>query len=92
MDFENFCNNEELKIKAEELKKNSNIDYDGLVNKYKNKSKNELFTELLSVAKEQKAKGNLSKEQLHNIYATLSPMLNEKEQENLKNLLSIIGE
>lgn len=92
MDFENFCNNEELKIKAEELKKNSNIDYDGLVNKYKNKSKNELFTELLSVAKEQKAKGNLSKEHLHNIYATLSPMLNEKEQENLKNLLSIIGE
>ncbi len=92
MDFENFCNNEELKIKAEELKKNSNIDYDGLVNKYKNKSKNELYTELLSVAKEQKAKGNLSKEQLHNIYTTLSPMLNEKEQENLKNLLSIIGE
>lgn len=92
MDFENFCNNEELKIKAEELKKNSNVNYDELINKYKNKSKSELYSELLKVASEQKAKGNLSKQQLHNIYQSLSPMLNKTEQENLKNLIEKLGE
>lgn len=92
MDFENFCNNEELKIKAEELKKNSNINYDELINKYKNKSKNELYSELLKVAKQQKEKGNLSKEQLHNIYVGLCPMLNKAEQQNLKELIERIGE
>lgn len=92
MDFEKFCNNEELKIKAEELKKNSNVNYDEIVNKYKNKSKSELYDELFKIAKQEKAKGNLNKEQLHNIFNTLSPMMNKTEQENLKKLIDIIGE
>lgn len=91
MDFENFCNNEELKTRKEQLKKNSNIDYDELINKYKNKSKRELYDELFKVAKQEKAKGNLNKEQLHNIYNTLSPMMNKTEQENLKKLIELIG-
>lgn len=92
MDFEKFCNNEELKIKAEELKKNSNVNYDEIVNKYKNKSKSELYDELFKIAKQEKAKGNLNKEQLHNIFNTLSPMMNKTEQENLKKLIDMIGE
>lgn len=91
MDFENFCNNEELKTRKEELKKNSNVDYDELINKYKNKSKSELYDELFRVAKQEKANGNLNKEQLHNIYNTLSPMMNKTEQENLKKLIELIG-
>lgn len=92
MDFEKFCNNEELKIKAEELKKNSNVNYDEIVNKYKNKSKSELYDELFRIAKQEKAKGNLNREQLHNIFNTLSPMMNKTEQENLKKLIDMIGE
>lgn len=91
MDFENFCNNEELKAKAKQLKESSNIDYDEMIKKYKNKSNDELYQELFELAKKEKAKGNLNKEQLHNIYKTLSPMLNQTEKENLKKLIDLIG-
>ncbi len=92
MDFENFCNSEELKAQAEELKNNSGADIDGLINKYKNKSKSELYEELLRVAKQEKAKGKLDKQQLHNIFNTLKPMIDKNEQENLKKLIDMIGE
>lgn len=91
MDFENFCNNNENIKKAKTIEKQTGINYDEMMNKYKNKSTNELYEELIKVANTQKANGNLNKAQLDNIYNTLAPMMNEKERENLKNLLKIIG-
>ncbi|MGN1208054.1 MAG: hypothetical protein ACI4TI_01130 [Christensenellales bacterium] len=91
MDFENFCNNEELKLKANEIKNNSSVDYEKLINKYKNKSESELYDELMKVASSQKAKGNLNKKQLDEIYNSLCPMLNKTEQDKLKKLIETIG-
>lgn len=91
MDFENFCNNEELKLKANEIKNNSSVDYEKLINKYKNKSESELYDELMKVASSQKAKGNLNKNQLDEIYNSLCPMLNKTEQDKLKKLIETIG-
>ena len=91
MNFEDFCKNTENIEKAKTMEKNMNINYEDLVNKYKNKSSSELYEELISVAKTEKAKGNLNKSQLNNIYNTLSPMMNEQERENLKKLIDIIG-
>lgn len=91
MDFENFCNNEELKLKANEIKNNSSVDYEKLINKYKNKSESELYDELMKVASTQKAKGNLNKNQLDEIYNSLCPMLNKTEQDKLKKLIETIG-
>jgi len=91
MNFEDFCSNKENIEKAKTMEKNMNMNYEDLVNKYKNLSNNELYEELIKVAKIEKAKGNLSKEQLNNIYTTLSSMMNETEKENLKKLIEIIG-
>ena len=47
--------------------------------------------ELMSIAKTEKAKGNLNKTKLNEIYETLSSVLSEKEKENLKNLINMIS-
>ena len=91
MNFEDFCKSEENIKKAKTMENKVGTNYEDLVNKYKNKSSDELYAELIKVAGEQKAKGNLNKSQLNNIYNTLSPMMNEKEKENLKKLIEIIG-
>ena len=91
MNFEDFCKNTENIDKAKTMEKNMSENYDDLINKYKNKSSSELYEELLKVAQMEKAKGNLNKTQLNNIYNTLAPMMNETEQENLKKLIDIIG-
>lgn len=98
MDFENFCNlNEnsdcaknvtEVKQKLDDSEQKKLGD---LMEKYKNKSSDELLQELMSVAKKEKQKGNLNEKRLNEIYSTLSPMLNENEKEKLKNLIDIIG-
>lgn len=92
MDFEKFCNNEELKTRAEELKNQSEINVEEITKKYQNMNKSELYNELFRVAKSEKAKGNLDAKQLNKIFNTLSPILNEQEQINLKNLLEKLGE
>lgn len=91
MDFENFCKNSENIEKAKEIEGKVNVNYEELVNKYKNKSNAELYDELIKVASREKAKGNLNKQQLDNIYSTLAPMMNETERNNLKKLIEIIG-
>lgn len=91
MNFEDFCKNEENIKKAKNIENKMDMNYSDLVDKYKNKSSQELYSELIKVANEQKAKGNLSKSQLDNIYNTMAPMMNDKEKENLKKLIDIIG-
>ena len=91
MNFEDFCKNEDNIKTVKDMENEMGTNYDDLINKYKNKSNDELYAELINVASEQKAKGNLNKQQLNNIYNTLSPMMTEKEKENLKKLIDIIG-
>lgn len=91
MNFEDFCKNEDNIKTVKDMENKMGTNYDDLINKYKNKSNDELYAELINVASEQKAKGNLNKQQLNNIYNTLSPMMTEKEKENLKKLIDIIG-
>lgn len=91
MDFEKFCKENQNSEKLKELEKNLDPSYEALVNKYKNKTTAELYDELIKVAKTEKAKGTLNKENLNNIYQSLSPMMNETEKNNLKKLIEIIG-
>lgn len=93
MDFQKFCetkNNETIN-KGKILSEQSNLNYSDLINKYANKTKQELFEELIRITKEQKEKGNLSNSQLVNIYNTMLPMLNETEKQNLKNLIDTLN-
>lgn len=93
MDFQKFCetkNNEAIN-KAKTLSEQSNLNYSDLINKYANKTKEELYEELIKITREQKEKGNLSSSQLVNIYNTMLPMLNETEKENLKKLIDTLS-
>lgn len=93
MDFQKFCetNNSEAINKGKILSEQSNLSYSDLINKYSNKTKQELYDELLKITKEQKERGNLSNSQLVNIYNTMLPMLNETEKENLKKLIDTLN-
>lgn len=93
MDFQKFCEtkNDDAINKGKILSEQSNLNYSDLVNKYANKTKQELYEELLKITKEQKEKGNLSPSQLTNIYNTMLPMLNETEKQNLKKLIDTLN-
>ena len=92
MDFENFCNNKQQKEILQNLEqKGGEENVKKLLDRYKNKSSEELYAELLKLAKTEKEKGNLTEKRLNHIYNTLSPMLSENEKEKLKNLMKIIG-
>jgi len=90
VDFENFCKNNESKINKEDATK-LGAGYEELINKYKGYSKEELYAEFLRVASTQKAQGKLNKQELNNIYSTLSAYMNESEREKIKNLINKIG-
>ena len=70
MDFEKFCENNNKKNieKGKVVVENNNINYTELLSKYSNKSKAELFTELVNVAKKQKENGTLNQQQLISIH------------------------
>lgn len=91
MDFENFCKNHKQENYINCASQQEYEECEKLVNKYKNKSNTELMQELMSIAKTEKAKGNLNKTKLNEIYETLSSVLSEKEKENLKNLIKMIS-
>ena len=93
MDFQKFCEtkNDSAINKGKVLSEQSNLNYSDLINKYSNKSKHELYEELLKITKEQKEKGNLSSAQLANIYNTMLPMLSDGEKENLKRLIDTLN-
>ncbi|MGN1222966.1 MAG: DUF1722 domain-containing protein [Christensenellales bacterium] len=91
MDFENFCKNHKQENCINCASQQEYEECEKLVNKYKNKSNTELMQELMSIAKTEKAKGNLNKTKLNEIYETLSSVLSEKEKENLKNLINMIS-
>ncbi len=62
-------------------------EYTDTINKYKDLPQEELYNELFSQASNLKAEGKLNTQMLEQISSTLTPMLNEEQQELLKNLM-----
>ena len=63
-------------------------DYQDTINKYKNLSQDELVSELFNQASDLKAKGKLNTDMLNQISTTLTPMLNNDQQQLLNELVS----
>ncbi len=58
---------------------------------YEGKSEEELLTDILRMAKENKANGTLSAEQLKDFEARVSPLLNAEQKERLQKVLGMLG-
>lgn len=91
-DFKSFSketqkNEEILKNNQENAKK-----YEEIINKYKNMSSNDLMNSLISEATKLKSEGKLDASSLSSLKSSLSPFLNQEQQEMLDNLIAIINE
>ena len=72
---------------------NSNKDfsaYQETINKYKDLSQEDLYSELLSQATDLKAQGKLDTSMLEQISTTLTPMLNDEQKQLLNNIMNKI--
>ena len=65
-------------------------EYQNTINKYKDLSQEDLYSELLSKASDLKAEGKLDTQMLNQISTTLQPMLNDEQKQLLNNILNRI--
>ena len=63
-------------------------EYEDTINKYKNLSQDELYSELFSQASNLKAQGKLDTNMLENLSTTLAPMLNDEQKQLLNNIMN----
>lgn len=84
-----------MNIPKEEMDKADNIKSDdvnfvkNLVGKYKN-NKEMLVNDIVKLAAKNKKEGKIDDNQLNNIEEKLSPMLNDKQKQMLKNIMGMI--
>ena len=88
-DFKSFAN--ENKNILNENKKQTE-DYQNIINKYKNMNSSELMSNLFSEASKLKKEGKLDNETLSSLSSTLSPFLNNEQQNMLSSLINAINE
>ena len=75
---------EENKVKANE--------YEQIINKYKNMNQSDLMSSLFNEASKLKKEGKLDSASLNSLKSTLSPFLNNDQQEMLNSLVKAIDE
>lgn len=92
-DFKSFAkeNNKETEKIINENQEKVN-DYQDIINKYKNMNQNDLMSNLFSEASKLKKEGKLDANTLSNLKSTLSPFLNQEQQEMLNTLVNAINE
>ena len=88
-DFKSFAKESE-KIINENQEKASQ--YEDIINKYKNMDNSELMSNLFQEASKLKKEGKLDSSTLNSLKSTLSPFLNQNQQEMLNSLISAINE
>ena len=61
--------------------------YQDTINKYKDLSQEDLYSELISQASDLKSQGKLNMDMLNQISSTLNPMLNDEQKQLLSNII-----
>ena len=92
-DFRSFAN--ENRKEAEKIineNKEQANKYEDILNKYKNMNQNDLMSNLFQEATKLKQEGKLDSTTLNSLKTTLSPFLNQDQQEMLNNLVNAINE
>jgi len=87
-DFKSFAKEHEKIINENKEKAN---DYQDILNKYKNMDSNELMSNLFNEASRLKSEGKLDSNSLNNLKSTLTPFLNNDQQNMLNNLINAIN-
>lgn len=85
---QNSTNSNENNINNEENKDFS--EYNDTINKYKDLSQEELYSELFSQASNLKSQGKLDSQMLENFSTTLAPMLNDEQKKLLNSIIERI--
>ncbi|HIU06345.1 MAG TPA: hypothetical protein IAC46_01945 [Candidatus Onthoplasma faecigallinarum] len=88
-DFKSFTNENKRIIDENQEKAN---EYQHILDKYKNMSNNELMSNLFSEASKLKKEGKLDDEQLNSLKSTISPFLNNNQQQMLNEIIKAIHE
>ena len=88
-DFKSFAKENEKVVNENQQKAD---EYQDILNKYKNMNNNELMSNLFKEATKLKQQGKLDNSTLSNLKSTLSPFLNEEQQEMLNSLVKAINE
>lgn len=92
-DFKSFA--KENQQKAEKIISESQDkanEYQDILNKYKNMNQNDLMSNLFSEASKLKKEGKLDENTLNSLKSTLSPFLNDSQQDLLNSLVKAINE
>ncbi|MBP5404473.1 MAG: hypothetical protein J6Y74_00765 [Clostridia bacterium] len=88
MDLKTFKN---AARKSGESKKITEEEVRNAAKTYEGKNEEELLADILSMARENKANGTLSAEQLKDFEARVSPILNAEQKERLRKVLGMLG-
>lgn len=91
-DFKSFSNKQKQANDFINEKKDKTAEYENIINKYKDMNQNDLMSNLFKEASKLKSEGKLNSETLNNLKSTLSPFLNDEQQEMLSNLVNAINE
>ena len=62
-------------------------EYQDTIDKYKNLSQEDLYSELITQADSLKSQGKLNMDMLNQISSTLKPMLNDEQKQMLNNII-----
>lgn len=62
-------------------------EYQDTINKYKDLSQEDLYSELITQADSLKSQGKLNMDMLNQISSTLKPMLNDEQKQMLNNII-----
>ena len=87
-DFKSFADANK-KVVEENADKVS--EYQDLINKYKDMDQNSLMQNLFAEASKLKQEGKLDANYLNNIKTTISPFLNNEQQQMLNSLMNILN-
>ncbi len=92
-DFRSFAKeNQQNAEKIINENQNKANEYQDILNKYKNMNQNDLMSNLFSEASKLKKEGKLDENTLNSLKSTLTPFLNDSQQEMLNSLVKAINE
>lgn len=88
-DFRSFANDNKKVMDDNQDKVN---EYQSILDKYKNMDSNQLMANLFNEASKLRQEGKLDDSTLNNLKSTLSPFLNNEQQNMLNSLINSINE
>lgn len=91
--FSDYIKEDNLKNISNESKTTNTAEkqnLENLINKYSSYSEDKLLSEFIKLTIEKKSRGELTKDELSNMYNVISPMLNSEQKKKLNELINMV--